>query len=156
MSDHPNEANTVTLNTLLRKRADVVFDIAEAEKAVERLRTELVYLDAVIRMFQPAIAEGEMPVRLRRTRNASPYFARGELTKRIYDALRERSIIGSADIAADAMRAKGINPEADNATRKDFVRRVSVQLNSLALQGKVERVGKGRSQRWRLATEAVR
>jgi hypothetical protein len=37
-----NEALSVTANALAKKRADILFEIAEAEKRVERLRAELV------------------------------------------------------------------------------------------------------------------
>ena len=48
-----------------------------------------------------------LPVRHRRP-TKSPYFAHGELTQRIYDALRERGVIASADVAVKAMRDKGL------------------------------------------------
>ena len=36
-------------------------------------------------------------------------------------------------------------------TRTDFVRRVGLQLNAMHRDGKIERIGKGRALRWRLA-----
>jgi hypothetical protein len=50
------------------------------------------------------------------------------------------------------MRDKGLDPDNDPVTRTDFVRRVGLQLNDVARKGKVERVGRGRALRWRLAT----
>jgi hypothetical protein len=76
--------------------------------------------------------------------------AGGELTQRIFDALREQGEIASADVAVQAMRDKGLDAENDPATRTDFVRRVGLQLNDMARKGKVERTGKGRALRWRL------
>ena len=134
----------------MRKRADLLFEIAQSEKHTERLRLELVHLDAVLRMFLPEVVEAGMPVRQRRWRRSSPYFARGELTQRIYAALRQRTFISSVEIAAEAMRDKGLDPEASPAIRSDFGRRVTAQLSALALEGEVERVGKGRAMRWRL------
>jgi transposase-like protein len=40
-------------------------------------------------------------------------FKHGEMTQRIYDALRERGEIASADIAVASMRDKGLDPDAD-------------------------------------------
>ena len=134
----------------MRKRADLLFEIAQSEKHTERLRLELVHLDAVLRMFLPEVVEAGMPVRQRRWRRSSPYFARGELTQRIYAALHQRKFIASVEIAAEAMRDKGLDPEASPAIRSDFGRRVTAQLSALALEGEVERVGKGRAMRWRL------
>ncbi len=89
-----NEALTIAANALIRKRADILFEIAEAAKRIERLRTELVHLDAVLRMFRLHFKADGLPVRHRR-RTPSPYFKHGELTRRIYDALRERGTIAS-------------------------------------------------------------
>ena len=147
MSD--GEGHTVTANALVRKRADILFEISEHEKQIERLQTELVHLDAVLRMFRPDFKAEELPVRHRRP-TKSPYFRHGELTKRIYDALRVNGTIASLDVALAAMREKGLDPESDPATRTDFVRRVTLQLNDVARKGKVEKIGKGRAMRWKL------
>ena len=95
----------------------------------------------MLRMFRPHFKAEGLPVRHRR-RTPSPYFKHGELTPRIYDALREHGTIASVDVAIAAMRAKGLDPDRDQPTRTDFVR--------LARKGKVERVGKGRALRWKL------
>jgi len=49
------------------------------------------------------------------------------------------------------MRDKGLDPESDPATRTDFVRRVTLQLNDMVRKRKVEKIGRGRAMRWRLA-----
>lgn len=144
-----NEGVTIAANALVKKRADILFEIAEAEKRIERLRTELVHLDAVLRMFRPNFAAEGLPVRHRRP-TKSPYFSHGELTQRIFDALRENREIAAADVAAQAMRDKGLHPDNDPETRTDFVRRVGLQLNDMARKGKVARSGKGRMLRWQL------
>ena len=36
-------------------------------------------------------------------------------------------------------------------TRTDFVRRVTLQLNDLVRKGKVEKIGRGRAMKWKLA-----
>jgi hypothetical protein len=64
-----------------------LFEIGELEKQADRLRAELVHLDAVLRMFRPDFKAEGLPVRHRRP-TKSPYFAHGEMTKRIFDALR--------------------------------------------------------------------
>ena len=148
MSDN-NEAATVTVNALLAKRADILFEIGEVEGRAERLRTQVVHLDAVIRLFRPEFDAEAAPIRLRRPAK-SPYFKHGEMTQRIYDALRERGEISSTDVAVTAMRDKGLDPDNDQATRTDFVRRVGLQLGEMHRKSKVERVGKGSSLRWRL------
>ena len=79
--------NTITMNALVAKRAEILFEITEAEKRIDQLRAELVHLDAVLRMFRPDFKAEGLPIRHRRP-TKSPYFAHGELTKRIYDAMR--------------------------------------------------------------------
>jgi hypothetical protein len=145
-----HEGHTVTANALVAKRADILFEIGELEKRIEQLRTELVHLDAVLRMFRPDFKAEGLPVRHRRP-TKSPYFAHGELTKRIYDAMRTSETVSSGEIAADAMRDKGLDPDNDSVTRTDFVRRVTLQLNDLCRKGKVEKIGRGRGVRWKLA-----
>lgn len=144
------ETHAVTANALARKRADILFEIGELEKRIARLQTELVHLDAVLRMFRPDFKAENLPVRHRRP-TKSPYFGHGELTKRIYDAMRVRGTVTSLEIAAEAMRDKGLDPENDRVTRTDFVRRVTLQLNALAGKGRAEKIGKGRAMRWKLA-----
>ncbi len=74
------EGHVVTANALVAKRAEILFEIGELEKQADRLRTELVHLDAVLRMFRPDFKAEELPVRHRRP-TKSPYFAHGEMTK---------------------------------------------------------------------------
>jgi hypothetical protein len=145
-----HEGHTVTANALVAKRADILFEIGELEKRIDHLRTELVHLDAVLRMFRPDFKAEGLPVRHRRP-TKSPYFAHGELTKRIYDAMRTGGIIASIDVASAAMRDKGLDPDNDPVTRTDFVRRVTLQFDYLVRKGKVEKIGRGRAMRWKLA-----
>jgi len=145
-----HEGHTVTANALVAKRADILFEIGELEKRIDQLRTELVHLDAVLRMFRPNFAAEALPVRHRRP-TKSPYFAHGELTKRIYDAMRTSSSVASVEIAAAATRDKGLDPQNDSVTRTDFVRRVTLQLNDMYRKSKAEKIGRGRAMRWKLA-----
>jgi hypothetical protein len=137
------------MNALVAKRAEIVFEITEAEKRIDQLRAELVHLDAVLRMFRPDFKTEGLPIRHRRP-TKSPYFAHGELTKRIFDAFRERGTVTSFEVAADAMREKGLDPDNDKPTRTDFVRRVSLALGDMQRKGKVEKIGRRRAMRWRL------
>lgn len=106
-------SNEIAMNALVAKRTDILFEIREAEKRIERLQTELAHLDAVLRMFRPDFKAEGLPVRHRRP-TKSPYFRHGELTQRIFDALRERGEIASADVAVIAMRNKRLDPDNDS------------------------------------------
>jgi hypothetical protein len=61
-----------------------------------------------------------------------------------------RGTVTSLEVASDAMRDKGLDPDADLSTRTDFVRRVTLQLNDMQRKGKVEKIGRGRAMLWRL------
>jgi len=141
--------NEITMKALVAKRAEILFEIGEAEKRIARLQTELVHLDAVLRMFRPEFKAEGLPVRHRRP-TKSPYFMHGELTQRIFDALRVNGTVMSLEIAAQAMRDKGLDPENDKPTRTDFVRRVGLALGDMQRKGKVEKIGRGRAMRWQL------
>jgi hypothetical protein len=141
--------NEITMNALVAKRAEILFEIGQAEKRIAQLQTQLVHLDAVLRMFRPAFKAAGLPVRHRRP-TKSPYFAHGELTQRILDALRAGGTVMSFDVAAQAMRDKGLDPDNDKPTRTDFVRRVALALGEMHRKGKVEKIGRGRAMRWRL------
>jgi hypothetical protein len=79
-----------------------------------------------------------------------PYFAHGELTQRIFDALWVGGTVTSLEIAVQAIRDKGLDPENDKPTGTDFVRRVSLALRDVQRKGKVEKIGRGRALRWQL------
>ncbi len=149
MSENPHAVATITANALIAKRADILFDIGEAEKRIERLRAELVLLDNVLRMFRPDVAIDALPARHRRP-TKSPYFGHGELTQRIYDMLREHGTTTSGEVAVAAMRAKGLDPDADIRTRIDFVKRIARVLTDMHRTNKIERLGRGKSIRWQL------
>jgi hypothetical protein len=75
----------------------------------------------------------------------------GELTQRIFDALRVNGTATSFEVAARAMRDKGLDPKNNKPTRTDFVRRVALALGDMHSKGKIEKIGRGRAMQWRLA-----
>jgi hypothetical protein len=64
--------------------------------------------------------------------------------ERIFDALRQHGTETSYDVAAQAMRDKGLDPEHDKPARTDLVRRVGLALGDVARKGKVEKIGRAR------------
>jgi hypothetical protein len=125
-------------------------EIQEGEKRIAQLRTQVIHLDATLRILRPDYNPEALPTRHRR-RTKSPYFEHGELTSRIYDVLREHRVTSSADVAVRAMKEKGLDPNHDQPIRKDFVRRVTLQMRELAAKGIVERMGgRGPASRWQL------
>jgi hypothetical protein len=62
-------------------------------------------------------------------------------------------VAASLPSTAAAMRDKGLDPESDPVTRTDFVRRMTLQLNDMVRKGKIEKIGRGRAMRWKLAAD---
>jgi hypothetical protein len=89
-----------------------------------------------------------IPARAPRPRNKG-YFVHGELSKRIYEALRDRQVISAAQLADRALADKQIE---DKRVRATFVARFLVRLDQMATAGTVERIGGGNGVRWRLTT----
>jgi hypothetical protein len=73
------------------------------------------------------------------------------MTQRIFDALRRYGSAAVGDIATEAMQEKGLDPAHDEPTRKDFVKRIGLQLQDMRRNRHVEKVGgRGGKARWRL------
>jgi hypothetical protein len=139
----------VAVGALVAKRAKMAGEIEMHQREIDRLRAELVHLDATLRLFDPyAVPDDILPKRTwpRRT----DYFARGELTRLVFEAIRDNGTTSAGELAAAAMAARSI-PESDGATRRDFVSRFINTLHDLLRRGTVEKIGRGHGVRWRLA-----
>ena len=139
--------DTFVISGLREKRSSVAGRIIELRAEAEQLETDLFHIDAVLRMYEvdPAdiTTKGRVPKR-------SAYFARNEITRRIYEALRTQETVSAVEIAAQAMRDKGMEPEADAKMRTNFAQRFLTSLHDLRKTGKVECLGIGKGVRWRL------
>jgi hypothetical protein len=140
--EHP-----VAVAALSRKRGEIAGIIGELEKRLTEHRADLVHLDNALRLLNSPIPGDQIPARKPKPSNAG-YFVHGELTRRIYEGLRDRPDGASASELADAALAnKGID---DPSVRATFVTRFLVRLGGLALRGHIERIGSGQGVRWRL------
>ena len=140
-------ADPHVVSALKHKRAEIAGLIFVKEREIEQLRADLVHLDATLRLFAPTLVPDEIPTRVSRRMS---HFAPGELSRRVFDTLRERGETTAGDLAAEAMRDKGI-AESDRATYRDFTNRLITTLHRLRKRGSVEPIGRGRGVRWRLA-----
>ena len=148
MTDQPQ--NKYVVAALVRLRKDTAFRIVEMEKQTEGVRADLVHIDAVLRMFAPELDLDTLPLRLHRPHRLD-YFSHGEISRRVFDCLRENGgEIAAIDVVRKAMADKGLSFDGDRRTRTEFARRITMQLNGMARQGKIAKVGFGRSVRWRI------
>lgn len=139
----------IAVNALRTKRAQITGQIAMYEREIDRLRSELVHLDATMRLFDPATNPADIEP-LQRFPRRTEYFARGEVTKRIYDALREAPEVRAQDIADQAMRDKGM-PETDRAQRREFINRFLNVMGDMKRRGKLVKIGRAPTTRFKLA-----
>src|SRR4051812_3279109 len=83
----PNE-QPIAVNALRTKRAQITGEIEMHSREIDRLRAELVHLDATMQLFDPETDPSDVPA-LRRYPRRTEWFARGEVTQHIYEAFRE-------------------------------------------------------------------
>jgi hypothetical protein len=146
MSEDQNQY-PIAVAALARKRSEIAGIIAELEKQLAAHRADLVHLDNALRLLNSPIPGEAIPARKPRPKNTG-YFVHGELTRRIYEGLRDRPEgVSAAELADAALADKQLD---DPAVRATFVTRFLVRLGNMALRGHVERVGSGQGVRWRL------
>jgi hypothetical protein len=146
MTEQRDDQHPVAVAALSRKRSQIAGVIAELEKQLAAHRADLVHIDNALRLMNSPIVGDAIPARKPRPRNTG-YFVHGELSRRIYDALRTRETVSAAELADLALVDKGIE---DAGVRATFVGRFLVRLDQMALRGHVERIGSGQGVRWRL------
>lgn len=139
----------IAVNALRNKRAAITGEIAMHDREIDRLRADLVHLDATLRLFDPDTDPGGIPA-LRRYPRRTEWFARGEVTRRVYEALRASEIICPREIAKEAMAEKGVS-ETDKATRKNIGARFTRVCYELTRRGRLDKIGSGAEVRWKLA-----
>ena len=106
MGDPP--FSPVAVNALRNKGTDPAGQIEMHNREVDRLRSELVHLDATLRLFDPYIIPDDIASRKRWPRRTD-YSARGELTRLVFEAIRENGTTAARELAAAAMIARSIN-----------------------------------------------
>jgi hypothetical protein len=140
----PNE-QPVAVNALRNMRARVAGQIETHSRQIDRLRPELVHIDATMRLCDPGTDPDDIPA-IRGYPWRTEWFARGEVTRRVYEELRDKKIIWPREIAKTAMAEKGI-PETDQAIRKDIVGRFTNVVYDLTRRHHVVKIGHGEGAR---------
>jgi hypothetical protein len=152
-----NTSRDITVNELIRRRKEVIDEIAEDEAALARKRTVLFHLSQTLRSIDPTIQLDKAaapPSAYRKRRGAEAKFlSHGEITEIIYDLFRESAdqTLTSGEVTFNLLQSKGLDPELNPIIKRDFELRVRNQLFALRRTNRVEKVGVGRgaNQRWR-------
>jgi hypothetical protein len=144
----------IAVEALKRKRAEIAGIIADLQRQITEHRADLLHIDHALRLLDPTINVWDIRAKKPRVRNTG-YFAHGELSRRVYEALRAGAdSVSAAELAEDAMKDKGLGD--DKRVRATFVSRFLVRLDQLVEKGTVERIGSGNGVRWKLASELDR
>ena len=126
---------------LTNKRAEIACMIARAQQQIGKFRTDLAHVDATIRLFAPAMEPETIPAK--RLRQSDLWFERGELARRVLDALRRASVpIRAPDLVRPAMIDNGLDP-ADRASFAHVQWKVRDTLKRLNKRGLVASDGAG-------------
>jgi hypothetical protein len=142
--------NSYAISALSDKRAEIAGKILDLERQLRVHRSELMHIDAAICLLDPDIRPQSIRSKAPMA-DRSGHFAMGEISKRCYDALRTGGELGVSpdEIAVKAMADKGLDP-ADEAMRRDFMRRFHWALARIQGQDKADKIGHGKGVRWRL------
>ncbi len=138
-----------TLHALVRKRAETAGRIEHTQLALRHLIAELDHLDAVIRIFNPAIDIGAITSKPVPPRHAA---FKGEVTRVVLKSLRVSHVpLTSRDIALKLMRERGLNPD-DRELSVIMVKRVCACLRVQKRKGLVRNApAEGSLQGWEIA-----
>jgi hypothetical protein len=118
------------VSALRAKRAEVSGDIRDLENKIKRQRANLVHIDATIRVFAPGLNPDSIAPKRRYQR--SRYFAKGEISRSVLDALRKAAgqPIKVSAIVADLVAVKGFQSD-DTALMESVTGRVLTVLRRL-------------------------
>ncbi len=139
-------AQSIVINALSEKRAELSGAISDLERRLHQARTDLAHLDATIQLFDPTIkptairVKSVPPIR-------SAHFESGEIARRCRDALRTAGPEGvtANEVATVAVKDKGIE---DAKLAADFEKRMYWTLTRLGHEGVARKVGQGHGAKW--------
>lgn len=130
--------------TLKQLHAEIAGKIASNRKAGETLRAQMIQVEAVMKMLDPAI--NVRAISAKRRNQGNPWFKRGTLYRAVLDVLRRAEAPMTADDICRALLA-GKRPEP---TRRQENNLQAAILAALRKRNGVAVVGDGQPARWHL------
>ena len=134
------------LNTLTQLHAELAGKIDGNRKAGDRLRSQMVQVEAVMKLLDPEISVRGISAKRRNTGN--PWFKRGTLHRAVIDVLRRSQEAMSADEIGRVL-LEGKRPIPSRTQEANLQAAILAGLRKRDGKG-IEKVGDGRPQRWRL------
>src|SRR4051794_32970725 len=141
----------IAVNALRRMRVKIAGEIEMHARQLDRLRATLIHIDATLWLFDPKGDPNDIPA-LRRYPRRTDWFARGEVTRRFYEAIRTDGIIWPRELARRAMADKGIS-EADKKIAQEIIATFAHVAAYLTRRGKLVKIRRGAGARWKLAPD---
>lgn len=140
-------SNAFCLSGLIEKRVELAGEFRLLEEQLEQLRSNVLHVDATIRIIDPAYQVDAIVPKVRRPRR--DWSGRGELLRSILETLRKApEPLTAREIALVLMERKGFDAN-DMATVRLVKRRVDSTVRRR--EGLIERVVYGpRAVGWRL------
>lgn len=152
MPDDGKPVSELVISGLRQKRGELAGLVLHHQQQIGRIRGELVHVDAVLRLFSPDSPPEYILPKYRRPPR-SEWLAHGELRRRCREAMRGGAAITADQVVVDLMREKALDG-GDQRLRSDLLKRCLRALDALRRRGTVQKIGKGRGVRWRLAASA--
>jgi hypothetical protein len=119
-------AESHVVSALVDKRSEIAGLVARMEQEIGQCRSDLVHLDAAIRLFAPEL--GPSTIRAKVIRRSDDWFEPGEVSRAVLDTLRRAGRPTRApEIVRAVMEMKGLDP----ADRPSFDKIRWKVLNSL-------------------------
>ncbi|WP_338821558.1 hypothetical protein [Bradyrhizobium septentrionale] len=132
------------LHTLSQLHAELAGKIDGNRKAGETLRAQMIQVEAVMKMLDPAF--NARAISAKRRNQGNPWFKRGTLYRAILDVLRPAEGPMTADDICKALLS-GRSPAATRAQENNLQAAI---LAALRKRNGGAVIGDGRPQRWRL------
>jgi hypothetical protein len=135
---------------LVAKRAELAGIIDQLQRQLDQHRADLTHIDGVLRVL--AIDLNPETIRPKRTYRRNRYFGRNELSRLCLGVLRTAAAepLSTDDIAGRVIAAKGFD-SGDAVLRVAIREQVGSIVKRLHRDGETERVGAGRSSKWRIS-----
>jgi hypothetical protein len=141
--------NEVTISALLRKRKEIAAQIAQTEKDLYVLRSDLNTVEATARMFKPSI---QFPVLRSLPIPRKHHAEKGDMMRLVLDTLREKGEPMSATDIAEVVMARRELDGSDRGLVLLMRSRVGACLRQRGKMGIVRPIlGPGRTVTWEIA-----
>jgi hypothetical protein len=137
------------ITALRAKRAEISGHVHDLERKLARHRASLAAIDATIRLYAPGLDPDSIPPK--RTYRRTRYFAKGELSRRIIDVLRQAGKPMTTGAITSAIVAEKGFPIGEGALSEAVTDMVLTVLRWLSKRETVTKLGTSRDAQWTLA-----